>query len=426
MSEPWIIAAYSASGELLRPLLWPWLTWRRLHGKELAHRLDERRGRTAARRPDGPLIWLHAASIGESFSATPVIETLCARGASLVMTTGTVSSATALSARLPVRAIHQFAPLDVGTWVTRFLDHWRPQLALRIESELWPNTIFELARRRIPQLVINARLSDRAVRGWRRTPDFASAIFGRLTEVAAQSQHDAEAFRNLGAPKVTVTGNIKFAAPILQPGPAALAILTRTIGDRPRWLAASIHPGEDDIVAAAHTYAAANTPGLISIVVPRHPDRATAMAATFAARGLKVARRSLNETPDKSTDIYIADTMGELGTFYRLCPIVFIGKSFTVGGGQNPIEPAQLGCALLWGPDMSNFRDVAADFARAGAAVEVGNARMLGDHIARLMRDLASAAALTAAATRLIAANTSALERTLETIEPYLEAAGIR
>ncbi|MBM3516057.1 MAG: 3-deoxy-D-manno-octulosonic acid transferase [Alphaproteobacteria bacterium] len=426
MSEPWSLFAYRAAGSLLRPALLLWLARRTRAGKELAPRVGERRGKASLPPPKGPLVWVHAASIGESLSAVPLIDAMASRGSAVLLTTGTVTSAALMAPRLATNAFHQFAPLDIDRWIGRFLDHWRPSLSLRIESEIWPTTITAVAARGIPQLIVNGRLSERAIAGWRQAPGFAAAVFSRITAVGAQSDADADAFRSLQAARVTTTGNIKYAARPLSYNQSQLADLERACGSRLRWLAASIHPGEDAIVAAAHAIVAARVPRPLTIAVPRHPDRASDMAKTFTTAGLKVARRSLSQLPGADVDVYLADTMGELGLFFRLCPIAMMGKSFTVGGGQNPIEPAQLGCALMWGPDMSNFNDVAATYENAGAAIKVRDAKVLGELAAELLGDTSRRTAMSQAASRQVAANAGALERTIALIQPYLDAIGIR
>ena len=421
-----ISGAYRALTDIAGVFLPRWLDSRAIRGKEDPHRLAERRGAASQPRPPGRLVWFHAASVGESLSILPLIEAVLAQGWGVVVTTGTVTSARLLAERLPKLAIHQYAPLDHRPWVHRFLDYWRPDLALWTESELWPNMLGELAARRIPAVLVNARLSSGAFKGWRFFPGFARQILAAFAQVIAQSDSDRTRFASLGARQVSVAGNLKLTAAPLPVDATALDILRAQVGKRPHWLAASIHPGEDIFVATAHQTAQQRHPGLLTFVVPRHPQKASDMAAVFRAMGLKVARRSIGEAVTPSTDIYLGDTMGELGLFYRLCSLTFMGKSLTVGGGQNPAEAAQLGCALLLGPNMSNFQDIAQDLIDRRGAIEVLDATALAAAVDWLLQDSRTRARMGEAARNAIARHADAISETLALLAPYLENAQIR
>ncbi len=398
----------------------PWLDIRAKYGKEDRLRLGERSGQASLPRPQGRLAWFHAASVGECLSILPLVEAVVARDWQVLVTTGTVTSARLMAERLPHPAIHQYAPLDHLPWVRRFLDHWRPDLVLWTESELWPNTLAEIAARKIPAVLINARLSDRAFKGWRRCSGFAREILGAFAHVIAQSDGDKARFVALGARRVDGAGNLKLAAPPLPADQAELDKLKTLFGKRPRWLAASIHPGEEIIAAGVHQALKPNHPGLLTVLVPRHPQKAVEMARVLAAMGLKVSRRSMGENIGAATDIYIGDTMGELGLFYRCCEVVFMGKSLAVGGGQNPAEAAQLGCAVLLGPDMSNFRDLSADLLRQRAAVEVLSAAALAAAVDWLLQDPRARARFAENARAFMAAHADAIAETLAYLAPYL------
>ncbi len=356
------------------PLLRLHLRRRAARGKEIPERLAERLGHGAAR-PPGRLVWLHAASVGEALSALPLIETLAARHAALhiLVTTGTVTSATLLAGRLPAalagRVTHRFVPLDVPRWVARFLDGWRPDAAVFVESELWPNLIGAARARGIPMALVNARISARAASRWGRVPGFARHVLGAFDPVLAQSEADAERLRALGAAGATCPGNLKFAAPPLPADAAELARLRALLGDRPAWVAASTHPGEEDLAIAAHAALAPAHPGLLTILVPRHPDRGAEVAAL--AGGLAVARRAAGQDPGPGTALLVADTLGELGLWYRLAPVAFMGGSLVPHGGQNPLEPARLGCAVLTGPHTWNFSAILEAMAAAGGVGRV-------------------------------------------------------
>ena len=364
----------------------------RLHrGKELPGRLEERRGIDATPRPPGRLIWLHAASVGETMSILPVLSAIAdaAPDATILLTTGTVTSARLLDQylkpELARRVLHRFVPLDVPAWAARFLDHWRPDAAGFVESELWPNLLAACRARGIPVMLINGRMSDRSLAHWRRVPGLARHVTGGLTRVHARSETDANRLRDLGCPCVAAPGDLKLAAPPLPADQTELQRLRDLLAGRPIWLAASTHPGEETLVLAAHRILAADHPGLLTIIAPRHPDRGAAIADEAA--GMAVARRSLGEAPP-AEGVWIVDTMGELGLWYRLSRIVFVGRSLIApGGGQNPLEPARLGCAIAVGPFAGNFTDHIAMLRAAGGLTVVGDTSDLAGWVAALLRD---------------------------------------
>jgi 3-deoxy-D-manno-octulosonic-acid transferase len=412
---PLLLTLYKAATTLAAPLMPWWLQRRIARAKEDSSRWRERFGETNAPKPARPTIWLHAASVGETNSILPLLNDLAARGHHLVLTTGTATSEQLVRGKLPSNVVHQFAPLDHGPWVERFLDHWTPKLALRVDSELWPNTILALAARDIPIVQVNARLSAKAANNWAKiSPD---VLFSKFALVLAQSDDDRARYAALGAPNTAMRGNLKLDQPDLAHDPRALDDLKAQIGDRPVWLAASIHPGEDLIVGAAQRA----MPNALLIVVPRHTDRGAEMSEALRTQGLGVARRSKGEAITSGTQVYMADTMGELGLFYRVCRVVFMGKSFTVGGGQNPAEAAQLGCALLWGPDMSNFTEIARDLTARGAALEVRQPERLGEAIGNLLSDPARAGVMGDTGRAFVRESHGTLARVLADLAPYLD-----
>ncbi|MDE2581169.1 MAG: 3-deoxy-D-manno-octulosonic acid transferase [Rhodospirillales bacterium] len=387
-------------------------------GKEIAARLGERRGITAAPRPAGPLVWLHAASVGESVSVLPVVAELAAADVSVLLTTGTVTSAALLARRLPELAVakpdapepgaaepgrpepglagrvcHQFVPLDVPRWTARFLDHWRPDVAAFVESEIWPTLLAACRARQVPTMLLNARLSPRSFARWRRVPGLARSLLGGFAQVAAQSEADAARFRSLGASAVSAPGNLKFAAPALPADPAELARWRAALAGRPVWLAASTHPGEEALVAAAHRMLAAARPELVTLLVPRHPERGAAIAAEL--HGLTVTRRARAEGPPGGGGIWLADTLGELGLWYRLAPIVLVGRSLLPpGGGQNPLEPARLSCAVAVGPHTANFDEPVARLRAAEAIATVADPPALARFVTAMLDDPPARAAM--------------------------------
>lgn len=384
-----IVGLYGAVARIGEPFIRLYLKRRIKRGREDAARIDERFGIASKPRPDGALVWLHAASIGEAFSVLRLIDRIAASPARphVLVTTGTVTSARLLAGRLPERAFHQFVPVDHPDWVARFLDHWRPNLMLLVESEFWPTTMREVRRRGIPMALVNARISPRSFRGWQRLPNVIRPLMESFAVALAQDQETAERLLALGARDVAVPGNLKFAAGPLACDPSELRTVGKLLAERPRWLAASTHEGEETIAARVHVELKTRFPGFVTLIVPRHPHRGEAIARTLEEQGLVVSRRAAGEPITPETDIYLADTLGELGLFYRLASVVFVGGSFVPRGGQNPLEPARLGAAVLFGPHMENFTAVASELVAAGAAVTVGDEFALRDVIVRLLAD---------------------------------------
>jgi len=411
-----ILGLYRGLTSVAGPLIDLYLARRLRRGKEHPDRFSERKGIAGPARPAGPLVWLHAASVGEAVSMLPVVEALQGKGwLTVLVTTGTVTSAAMMAERLPAGAIHQFVPVDRPAWVRRFLDHWRPGLALWTESEFWPNLVTEAAARQIPLVLLNGRISDRSFGRWQRMPGFIRTLLSGFVLCLGQTEEDARRLSVLGAPKTACFGNLKFAAPALPADPAALAALAGALGDRPRWLAASTHAGEELLAAQVHL--ALGIPNLVTIIVPRHPDRGASISFELEAKGIAASRRSLGEPVG---DIYIADTLGELGLFYRAAPLVFMGKSMIGQGGQNPLEPARLGASVLFGPHMGNFADIAERMQKAGAAKAVAAE---GDLVAALAERLADPALVEAEGERaqsFASAEDDVLPAVMEAIEPYL------
>lgn len=396
------------------------LAWRAGRGKEDPARLPERRGLPGRARPVGSLAWMHGASVGEALSLVGLVEGMIARGFSVLVTTGTRSAAELIGARLPAGAVHQYMPLDAPRWVERFLDHWQPDLALVAESEIWPNTVVALHARSIPLLLVNGRMSERSYAGWARAPRTAKALLARIAVCLAQTREDAERFARLGAPRVSVAGNLKYDSAVQPADRQQLAYLGDLIGDRPVWVAASTHPGEDAAAAAAHAALKHRFPRLLTIVAPRHPHRGGEVAECATAQGLRSARRSAGGRPHPSIDLYVADTIGELGLFYRLSPLVFLGGSLVAHGGQNPIEPIRLDSAVLHGPHTENFTEVYRALDAGGGAAPVADGADLAATIGDLLAEPARIAAMARAGQRALSPFEGAVERTLAVLDPFI------
>lgn len=417
------VTLYRGLTAVAEPMVRFYLGRRARRGKEDPLRTAERRGIASAPRPEGPLIWLHAASVGEAQSALALIDRLLAMrdDVNLLVTSGTVTSASMLRQRLSERAIHQYVPADVPRWVRRFLIHWRPDMALFVESELWPNLVLETAARSCPLILVNGRLSARSFKRWRRGSGLSRPLLQSFALCLGQTGRDSEHFAALGAPRCEYLGNLKYSAEPLPADEASLAAIRSKIGDRPFWLAASTHPGEEELAAAVHMALKDVYPGLLTIIVPRHPNRGDEIAAMLDGRFV-VHRRSKEELPNADCEVYLADTLGELGLFYRLAEIAFIGGSTGSLGGHNPLEAAQLDCAIIHGPDMANFRIVAADLAAAESALSFENEAGLILAVARLLEDHDKREHLAKAARKVSAENADALERIAGALAPFVNA----
>ena len=405
------LSVYLAVSSLAGPVAGPLLRRRLARGKEDAGRLGERLGRAGLPRPGGRLVWLHAASVGEANSALPLVGALLLRGLGVLVTTGTVTSARRMAAALPEGAIHQFAPVDTAAAVRGFLGHWRPNLAVWIESELWPRLAIETARRGVPMALVNARLSARSAGRWRRLPGMARALLGGFRLILAQDRETVERLRRLGA-GARFAGNLKALVAAPDCDAAELSAIRSALGDRRVWLAASTHEGEEGAMIAAHEalrvgaraagalpardVGRGTTPPLL-ILAPRHPERGDAVARLAADAGLSVVRRSEGGLPEGAqggADVWLADTLGEMGLWYRLAPVAFVGGSLVPVGGHTPFEPVQLGCAVLHGPHVANFAPAYAALDEGGGAVGVADAAGLAAALEALLADPARAGAM--------------------------------
>ncbi|HVH79592.1 MAG TPA: 3-deoxy-D-manno-octulosonic acid transferase [Stellaceae bacterium] len=415
-------ALYRGVTAAATPLVIAYLKSRRRHGKEDEQRFAERLGVAGQERPKGPLVWVHAASIGEATSVLALIERMLSErsGLQVLITTGTVTAARLLEPRLPRGARHQFVPADLPGAVTRFLDHWRPDLALWVESELWPNLVLMTQQRHIPMMLLNARLSARSHARWRVWGALARPMLASFALCLTQNDVQAQRFRELGAQQVATVGDLKSEAKVLPIDSARLAALRRQIGERPRWLAASTHEGEEEAAFAAHRRLARAHPALLTIVAPRHPVRGDEIAALAKADGLHLARRSRDELITAETDIYLADTFGELGLFYSVAGIAFVGGSLVDKGGHNPFEAARLDCAVLMGSHTANCAAMAQALSAADAAEIVPDAEALAAAVAQLLDDAKLRDARARAAGRIAAAGLGTLDAVLDRLAPWL------
>ena len=418
--------SYRYASLLAAPVIDAWLAHRRRRGKEDGTRFGERLGRPSLQRPEGRLVWMHGASVGEGMSMLPLVARLreALPDVQVLITSGTVTSAQLLRERLPAGVQHQFVPVDRPGAVRRFARHWRPDLAVWVESELWPNLILETAARGTPMLLLNGRMSVRSAARWRRAPHLSRALLAAFGCVLAQTEADAERFRALGAHNVTVQGNLKNDAPPLPADEARVAALKRAMGDRPCWAAASTHEGEEAAVAEAISALRRTFPDLLTILAPRHPERGDSTVELLERSGLTTARRSTDGAIMPTTAVFLVDTLGELGLVYRLADIAFVGGSLAPHGGHNPLEPARLDCALVTGPHTENFAEAYAALEDAGAVSRVSDASTLAGAVRTLLDDETARAARSAAAHEAARALGGGVEAALGLIRDHLEPCG--
>jgi 3-deoxy-D-manno-octulosonic-acid transferase len=422
-TEPGIgLKAYRTLTSLARPVVPVLLRLREGRGKEEPGRRQERLGRASIARPAGRLAWFHAASVGETNAVLPLMAALAEVRPSLsfLLTTGTVTSAKLAAERLTPRTVHQYAPLDALEYVRSFLDHWQPDLAVLTESEIWPNLILESSARGIPLALVNARMTKRSFRKWRRNPNVAWPLFSRFGLVLAQDPGLARRFKALGASSAISIGNLKVDAPAPLVNTAELERLRPTLDGRSLLIAASTHDGEDQIVADAHSELRRSLPNLCTIIAPRHPERGGAITQMLKDRGLSVAQRSLGDLPDRDSDAYVADTMGELGMLYKLAPVAFIGGSLVDRGGQNPIEAVRQGSVVLTGPHWQNFGDAYRTLLSHRGAIVVRSAEELACAARQLLSDEDALGSMRHRASAALATISGALPRTIEALLAYL------
>lgn len=415
--RPSPLAFYGALTALFEPLAPALLRRRAARGKEDAARLNERLGRAGLPRPEGDLVWLHGVSVGEATSLLPLIAALRERrpDLALLVTSGTTTAADLFARRLPEGAIHQYVPLDTPRAVRRFLDHWRPALAVFVESEIWPNLIQQAHERGVQLALVSARMTEESARGWARFPVAAHEIFSSFDLVLPQDNATEDRLRRLGA-KPASRLNLKLTGGALPVDELELARLRKAAGGRKVVLAASTHPGEDEIVVEAFRIAVPDPAEAVLILAPRHPDRGADLAQRFAA-----GRRSAGEP--LSGPIHVADTLGELGLFFGLADVVVMGGAFLPGiGGHNPLEPARIGRPILTGPHAFNAAEAYADLFAEAAAIEAIDAAALARHLRGLLDNPVIARRMGEAALAYAQRQGAALDEALARLEPLLPA----
>ncbi|WP_332065384.1 lipid IV(A) 3-deoxy-D-manno-octulosonic acid transferase [Bartonella sp. CB189] len=414
------LVIYRMIGFFLHFVIPFYLFLRAVRGKEDWGRQKERFGKSRQARPKSPLIWLHAASVGETLALVPLINYILSLNINILMTTCTVTSCSLVKKHFGDRLIHQYAPLDFNSAVRRFIKHWNPDLALTCESEIWPLRIKELAKMRIPQILVNAHMSERSFKAWQKWSFLARYIFQHIDVAIGQNERDMVYYHTLGVKSVALSGNLK-ADVFLVEDRTLLERYRNAIGDRPVWAAISTHEGEEKVAFEVHKILKNYLPDLLTIIVPRHPERSEELISRFGSENLHFIRRSNDAIPDVNTDIFWGDTIGEMGLFLRLSKVSFIGKSLCCDGGHNPLELAFLGSAILTGPHVSNFQETFEQFLMRGAAYMVQDTKQLAIQVYKLLTNEVIRQEMVNKAHEIATDMEGALDRTLKVLDPFLQ-----
>jgi len=416
------VTSYQKVTSLLKPLIMLYVSVRKRKGKEDVQRFNERLGVAAMPRPKGRLVWLHGASVGETVSMLPLITKMREEYPRLnvLVTSGTVTSAKIMAGRLPKGVIHQYVPLDIKEYTDKFISHWKPDLALWFESDFWPNLIVSASEAKVPLILVNGRISDRSFAKWQKAKSFIAELQSKFALSLGQTKEDARRLKKLGARNALSVGNIKYAAGDLPYDAEKLADLQKQIIKRENFAAASTHNDEESRLADIFLSLKQKHPSLLLIIVPRHPKRGAQIIQNLKAKGLKVALRSKDEKIAKDTDIYIADTIGEMGIFYRLSDIVFMGGSLVPHGGQNFLEPARLKSAIVVGSFMHNFTEMTRNAVKAKAIIQVKDDKMLAVSLEKLLKNKKLRQKYIANGARFALNEGAVLDRVFAQVAPYI------
>lgn len=419
---------YRFLSSVLSPLLYFFLKYRLRRAKEDPLRFHEKLGHTDYPRLEGKLIWIHAVSVGESLSALTLIDKILNDNPliQILVTTGTKTSAKLMVERLPKGAFHQYFPFDTPQITERFLNYWQPEAVFWLESEIWPNIWEALAQRQTPLILLNARLSQKSFEWWQFLKSLLGPCKKAVTKCLASTAQDAERFKKLGFKNVTTFGNLKNAANPLPYNEPEYQRLKNLFKGRKVWCAASTHEGEEEIILKVHRRLKEDFPNLLTILVPRHPGRGEELTNQIANDDFLVSRRSTETKFAGNTEVYLADTLGELGLFYRLSPIVFVGGSLVKRGGHNILEPAQLGCAILHGLHMQNFSEMQTLFASKLATIRVENDSELYFHVRDLLGHDMECKRLAEIAEVVAKDQRAVLENVYQELEHYISEKGER
>ena len=403
------------------------LARRRLKGKETSElkRIKERFGFASIPRPEGRIFWFNAASVGESNSIMPVVGQILERypDAHALITTTTLNGALNMEKKLAgLRAFHQFLPVDRGAYARRFLDYWKPSVGFFVDSDFWPNLIMKAKRRSIPLILLNGRLSAKSHARWMKLRSFARELMSAFIYSFAKSDDNLKRLSDMGLSPVNV-GDLKYGVAPLPADPKKLAEFKKMAGARHVWVAASTHEGEEELLSASHRIVKLAFPDALMVIAPRNPARGPAIAKMLKTRKQKVALRSKGEKITKTIDVYIADTLGELGVFYRVAPIAFVGNSLFEKNlsGHNGIEPAQLGAAVLSGKYHNDVAETYELLKKDNAVIIVDNENDLGNRVSELFANPEMLSGFRGRAKAAAERETSVLDRVMERLEPVLD-----
>lgn len=416
------IKIYNALIMVLYPLVIKrYVEKRKQKGKEDVARFNERVGRPKMMRPDGKLFWLHGASVGESISMLPLINKILETypDAHVMVTTGTVTSADVMQKRLPERAFHQFIPIDNPIFTTRFVKYWHPDVALWFESEFWPAVLSSIKRKNIPLILINGRISNKTFKRWQQFDFICKELLNCFDLCLGQSEEDAYRLKVLGAKETACLGNLKYAGLPLPIDENARHDILNQIGNRKFWLASSTHNDEEIRIAKVHKRLKEKFPDLLTIIAPRHPNRGEEIAAEISKIDLTTALRSKDENITQKTDVYIANTIGEMGLWYDVANIVFIGGSLIPHGGQNFIEPSRVRDAVIVGPHMHNFSDAMARAKKADAVIQISDTLELEEIVSELLANESLLEAKRSLAYNWAVSETKVLDGIMDKIKAY-------
>ncbi len=423
MTETPLIKGYGVATRALGPLTPLLLSRREKQGKEDPARKQERHGQTDLARPAGELIWMHGASVGECLMLRPVIDRILSTrpGSHVLVTSGTITSAEILAKQLPERAFHQFAPLDYPKAVRRFLDHWKPDMAIWAESEIWPNLIRQTKAADIPMALLNARFSQKSLEGWQKRQKSARALMGSFDLILAADTKTADGLTWVLGEPVEAAGNLKDAAAPLPVDKSALKALKSQTSRRPIWCAASTHEGEDELMIKAHLEILERFKSSLLILAPRHPERSADIQKRLNNAGLSFVTRTSGQNIERDTQVYLFDTIGEMGLAYRLSKVTFVCGSLIDGlSGHNPLEPARLGNAVLTGPHIASFADSYMSMIAFDAAQRILSPNVIGTSIIDILADKIRLAELQNLAETYATGRDAVLDYVWERLEPLL------
>ena len=333
---------------------------RLIKNKEDKTRFKEKFCFFTKKRGNGNLIWFHGSSVGEILSVIPLIEKLEKNKTinKILITSSTLSSSKILSKFKLKKTIHQFFPIDSNGLTKKFLNYWKPSIAIFIESEIWPNMLVNIKKNSVPLVLLNARITKKSYNKWRMIPSTANMIFKNFDICLSQNKETKKYLKYLGAKKIKFIGNLKFSESKSQKNNNFDNKLTKIFKSKKIWCAASTHDNEEKICALAHKNLKNKYKDILTIIIPRHIQRADSIIKEIEYLDLNIQKRSQNSNINKNTDIYLVDTYGETKSFYKICNTVFLGGSHINRGGQNPLEPARFGCKILHGPYVQNFTEV--------------------------------------------------------------------